>query len=201
MCADTAPAPTPADAAALAARGLAVFPLPPGGRRPAAPGWQRQCLTDPAAVLRTWPAGANIGVGCRASRIVGLDLDGDGAASLADLVDAHGADRTAALDTLTVCTPSGGRHLYYRVPQRCTIASSSGTEAPLGPGIDVRGPGVRSGGYLIGPGSRVAGTAYAVTLDRPIRPLPGWLAQRLTGTRPGGPAPRRPGRAAEPRKG
>jgi hypothetical protein len=39
--------PPAVDAAlAAAARGLALFPLPPEGRVPA-PGWQRQCATDP----------------------------------------------------------------------------------------------------------------------------------------------------------
>lgn len=43
-------------ALAAAARGLALFPLPPGGRRPA-PGWQRQCTTDPEQVARMAAAG------------------------------------------------------------------------------------------------------------------------------------------------
>jgi hypothetical protein len=186
--------------AELAARGLAVFPLPPGGRRPSASGWQERCLTDPAAVLRSWPGGANVGVGCRASRIVGLDLDldGDGLTSLADLTHAHTSGWAEALDTLTVRTPSGGRHLYYRASTWCTITSSSGPDAGLGPGIDVRGPGRRGGGYLIGPGSVVGGTAYVITRDAPIRPLPGWLERRLTGERLVRTPPRHPGQAAEP---
>lgn len=61
------------DLAALLRRGLAVFPLPPGSKE-AAPGWHRRCTTDPAAAAG-WPAGSNTGVGCRASSIVGLDLD------------------------------------------------------------------------------------------------------------------------------
>ena len=60
--------------AAVAGRGLAVFPLPAGSKA-AGPGWQRRCTADIAVLARTWPDGANIGVGCRASGIVGLDLD------------------------------------------------------------------------------------------------------------------------------
>ncbi|MDG4857468.1 bifunctional DNA primase/polymerase [Streptomyces sp. T-3] len=54
--------------------------------------------------------------------------------------------------TLTVVTPSGGRHLHFGVPDGCTIGSYSGARSPLGPGVDLRGPGLRRGGYLIGPG-------------------------------------------------
>jgi hypothetical protein len=49
-----------------------------------------------------------------------------------------------------------------------------------GPGIDIRGPGRRSGGYLIGPGSIVNGTPYTITHDAEIQPLPAWLADLLT---------------------
>jgi hypothetical protein len=44
----------------------------------------------------------------------------------------------------------------------------------------VRGPGLRSGGYLIGPGSVVGGIRYVVERDLPVAALPGWIASRLT---------------------
>jgi hypothetical protein len=50
----------------------------------------------------------------------------------------------------------------------------------LGQGIDVRGPGQRSGGYLIGSGSVVNGTPYAISRGVAILALPGWIADRLT---------------------
>lgn len=167
------------DPAAVIARGLAVFGLPPGGRR-ALPGWHDQCSSDPARVRRRWAPGANIGVGCRASRIVGLDLDRhpgvDGVATFERLLDRHGQPWP---DTLTVRTPHGGLHVYFRAPAGCTITSSSGGRAGLGPGVDVRGPGRRRGGYLVGPGSIVDGTAYVIARDVAIGELPGWLAVLL----------------------
>lgn len=48
----------------------------------------------------------------------------------------------------------------------------------LGPGIDVRGPGRRNSGYLIGPGV-VGGIRYAVERDLPVAPLPNWIADFL----------------------
>jgi hypothetical protein len=48
------------------------------------------------------------------------------------------------------------------------------------PGVDIRGPGRRLGGYLAGPGSVVAGRRYEVAADVPIAGLPGWLGDLLT---------------------
>ena len=122
----------------------------------------------------------NIGVGCRASRIVGLDLDvkddRDGLVVLAALAERLGE---TVPETLTVATPSGGRHLYFAAPDGCTIGSFSGDRSPLGPGVDVRGPGLRTGGYLVGPGSVVGGIEYVIVRDVPVLPLPDWIAARL----------------------
>jgi hypothetical protein len=60
---------------------------------------------------------------------------------------------------------------------RAPIGSASGL---LGTGIDTRGPGRQTGGYLIGPGSIVNGAPYVVVRDLEIQPLPSWLANRLT---------------------
>ncbi|MFR9675764.1 bifunctional DNA primase/polymerase [Streptomyces sp. TR02-1] len=171
-----------ADSGAVAALveryGLAVFPLPPGGRRPQASGWQHACCTTADEVRRHWRPGANIGIGCRASRIVGLDLDqeDDGTRRFATLCAARGRPWP---HTFTVATPSGGRHLYFRAPPGRTVVSSSGGITRLGPGIDVRAPGRRSGGYLIGPGSVVSGVPYTVVRDTKIAPLPSWLRELL----------------------
>jgi hypothetical protein len=165
------------DVVALVSRGLAVFPLPRGSKA-AGPGWQRACGSDLAALARSWPAGANIGVGCRASGIVGLDLDRhagrpDGVAAFARLCATRG---TTWPETFTVATPNRGLHLYFRVPPGLAVASMIGWL----PGVDIRGPGRRFGGYLAGPGSVVAGRRYEVAADIPIAGLPGWLGDELT---------------------
>lgn len=165
-------------------RGLALFPIPAGGRVPA-PGWQGQATLDPAALVQLLDGGANVGVSCRASHVLALDLDvhhADGPArngieTLRTQLDVRGL--TDWPDTFTVMTPSTGLHLYFRVPVDCTIGSRSGGTTALGPGIDVRGPGRRSGGYLVGPGSIVGGLPYAIVRDVPVAPLPGWIAARL----------------------
>ncbi|MFD9007129.1 bifunctional DNA primase/polymerase [Streptomyces sp. NPDC059582] len=167
-----------ATARAAIDRGLAVFPLPIGGRVPER-GWQLQATLLPER-LPELLAGRGVGIGCRASGAVALDLDvhddEDGPGVLAALADRLGE---TVPETFTVATPSGGRHLYFRAPMGCTIGSTSGGRTPLGPGIDVRGPGHRSGGYLVGPGSIVGGRPYVIVRDVPVAPLPGWIGDRL----------------------
>lgn len=164
-------------ALAAAARGLALFALPPGGRRPA-PGWQRRTTTDPQRVAVMAAAG-NLGVGCRASDVVGIDLDRrggdvDGIAAFAATCASSGE---CWPDTFTVRTPHG-LHLYFAARGR-PVLSRSGGRSGLGPGIDTRGPGRHAGGYLLAPGSCVAALPYVITRDVPVAPLPTWLADRL----------------------
>ena len=174
------------DVVALVSRGLAVFPLPQGSKA-AGPGWQRTCTSDLAVLARSWPEGANIGVGCRASGIAGLDLDRhsggpDGVTAFARLC---GRLNATWPQTFTVATPNRGLHLYFRVPPDLSVASMIGWL----PGVDIRGPGQRLGGYLAGPGSVVAGRRYEVAADIPIAGLPEWLGDLLAVA--GGP-PERP---------
>ncbi|WP_086564638.1 bifunctional DNA primase/polymerase [Streptomyces africanus] len=85
-------------------------------------------------------------IACR-GRLVGLDIDRkngvDGCATLDQLAREHGFEIP---QTTTICTPSGGFHLWLTVPEGVTVPNSVGR---LGPGIDIRG----TGGYVIGPGS------------------------------------------------
>jgi hypothetical protein len=122
-------------------------------------------------------AAGNVGVGCRASGIVALDLDRhdggpDGVAAFAAACTARGAGWPA---TFTVQTPHGGLHLYFRAPA-VPVMSGPGPW----PGTDVRAPGHRTGGYLVGPGSVAGGAAYVIVRDHPLAPIPGWLSSRLT---------------------
>jgi hypothetical protein len=92
------------------------------------------------------PKAVGYGIRCGA-RLVGLDLDRkgsvDGVATLNRLAERHGFEIPK---TTTVCTPSGGFHLWLAVPGGTIVPNSVGR---VGPGIDVRS----SRGYLVGPGS------------------------------------------------
>ncbi|MFB8123146.1 bifunctional DNA primase/polymerase [Streptomyces bacillaris] len=162
-----------AHALAAAGRGLPVFPLsatklpalrsPHHGEQPPVhcrgecglPGHGvHDATTDPAAVRALFaaaPRATGYGIACGRAphRLIGIDLDIDTAYGN----DSVGALRQLALQhlftippTVTVLTPSGGRHLWLTGPADTTVPNSAGR---LAPGIDVRG----SGGYLVGPGS------------------------------------------------
>lgn len=171
----TEPDPTP-----LLNRGLTVFPLPPGSKT-AEPGWRNAYHTDASQ----WPAGHNIGVGCRVNSLVILDLDRkggvDGILTLMALCADAGQEWP---QTLTVRTPSTGLHLYYRSPDGHIIGSTSGGRSGLGPGIDTRGPGADTGGYVIGPGSIIDGKPYVIETDIDISPLPDWITEILVAAGP-----------------
>lgn len=161
--------------ATLLARGLAVFPLPAGAKQAPA-GWHRLATTD-SAVVSSWPAGGNVGVACRASAVVGLDLDRKDDIDGVDTFQALcAAARRPWPATLTVTTAHGGLHLYFRAPNDVIVPSSIGRW----PGIDVRAPGQPLGGYLVGPGSVVNGQPHTITQDLPIAPLPRWITTHLT---------------------
>ncbi len=185
-------------AVAAARRGWHVFPCRPGDKRPVVQGWEQKAIADPARVTAHWPGDRhNVGIACGPSGLVVLDLDGSGHAELEgewrELPGVRdGRDVLAQLaewaaqpwpETFTVLTPGGGWHCYFTAPAGAEIRNSA---SRLGPLVDVRG----RGGYVIGPGSVVAGRPYQVTDDRAPVPLPGWLS-RLA--RPGPARPAQPG--------
>ncbi|WP_329132624.1 bifunctional DNA primase/polymerase [Streptomyces sp. NBC_01476] len=159
-----------------AARGLPVIPLSrtklPAVRsphrdepRPAAcrgecgrPGHGvHDATTDPARIralfaVAPWATGYGIACGLAPYHLIGLDLDvkhgSDGVTALDTLARTHGF---TVPETVTVLTPSGGRHLWLSAPG--PVPNSAGR---LGPGIDVRG----LGGYVVGPGSRTVAGHY-----------------------------------------
>lgn len=172
----------------LAHRDLAVFRIEPWSRI-AEIGWQKTATTDPDRIRSLFAHGGNIGVACRASRIVVLDLDRhpggpDGVAGWDALCARH--EQTPPT-TFTVATPNGGLHVYFQAPGGATITSSSGQRPGLPAGIDVRAPGRRSGGYVLGPGSQTQAGRYRVARNAPLLDLPGWLATALAAAPPARP--------------
>ncbi|WP_331764368.1 bifunctional DNA primase/polymerase [Streptomyces sp. NBC_01506] len=188
-----------ASALRYAERGMYVHPLAVGGKEPRWGDWEARATRDPELIQRTWGrAPFNIGVACGPSSLVAIDLDvpHDGEVSgLADIIDGMTMlDSLAAqipgaqiTPTLTVRTPSGGRHLVYRAPARIRVRNTART---IGWCIDTRA----AGGYVVGIGSEIDGVAYELegsVTDPAV--LPEWLLTLIT-TAPeppkGGGAPR-----------
>ncbi|MFG2138854.1 bifunctional DNA primase/polymerase [Streptomyces sp. NPDC048650] len=127
--------------------------------------------TDPLGIRRMfaaapWATGYGIACGLPPHHLIGIDLD-----------TKHGADALTALrllaeqhrfplpPTVTVRTPSGGRHLWLTGPPAPPVPNSVGR---LAPGIDIRG----AGGYLVGPGSLTARGRYVLAPGAPHVPAP-----------------------------
>ena len=170
-----------------AARGLPVIPLSrsklPAVRSPhrdeiRATACRGECgrpghgvhdaTTDPDRIralfaLAPWATGYGIACGRAPVHLMGVDLDvkhgADGVTGLLTLARSHGF---AVPQTVTVLTPSGGRHLWFTAPG--PVPNSAGR---LGPGIDIRG----SGGYVVGPGSRTVAGRYLLAPGTGAHPL------------------------------
>jgi len=174
----------------LAERGYHLFPLVPGGKTPALTGnWQNAATRDPRTLQRWFArSNCNIAIACEPSGIFAIDLDTakpgtdgptHGIETLRELADGRDLPRT-----LTVATPSGGTHLYYRQPVDGLSLRNSARR--LGPLIDTRG----IGGYLVAPGSRIDGVPYRVTDDVPLAEIPTWITALLRPPEPGRETPR-----------
>lgn len=152
----------------LASRGFKIFPVKAGAKAP--PLWS-DWPAKAAAALPTddWPPQANVGIHCAGLAVIDVD------------VKKGGSDSALALelegnlpDTLESITPSGGRHLFYRLPEGHPGVPN--TVGKLGKGLDVRS----TGGYVLGAGSRIPAGSYEWrNPDTPIAPVPKWLLARL----------------------
>lgn len=164
------------DALALAARGFRVFPLRVNDWRPAIKGWVEAATTSEVSIRAWWGrSDFNIGVATGQGLLV-IDVDNkkgkNGSKSFADLDLPF-----EALDTFTVETPSGGRHVYFCGPD---VGNSAGA---LDSGLDIRS----GGGYVVGPGSSLSegvkdgqpGGLYRVAVSATPRSAPADLLSRL----------------------
>ena len=124
--------------------GLNVIPIPSGYKYPfGIDNWQDLANSDPARISHYYANNPSHGVGIATgpgSGVFLIDVDNhddgpDGAETLADLEHELGA----LPDTWEVVTGSGGRHLYFRIPDGADIPNDAGKR--LGPGLDIRGTG------------------------------------------------------------
>lgn len=189
----------------LADRGWHLFPIRSGRKAPPVfAQWSRHATTDPDRLIRyfTDHPTHNAAIACRPSGLLVIDCDlpkraeetGDGAANLAQLATSRGQTLPP---TFEVATPSGGRHLYFQTPAGAAELPELGNTArTLAPLLDSRGGGTGDGGYVLAPGSWLTpqpatgnraghgGGSYELLDDTDPAPLPTWLHQALTETRP-----------------
>ena len=147
---------------AYAGNGACCLGLVPGGKSPAGPWahgeWDYRRLMG---YLSSQP-GAGIGVICGARSggllVIDVDVHGtDGRGSLRDFI----AQRGPLPETTMVLTPSGGCHLWYRVPDGVAVPRNA-TAPSLG--MDVRG----EGGYVAAPPTELPNGAYRFAEGRSL---------------------------------
>ena len=172
--------------------------------------------SDTKQVGRWWsrtPA-ANIGISTGHSGLAVLDLDckpkpaqsaaADVTASVTTGLEALqaiiAAEQAPWPETLTIATPSEGRHLYFRASADLQVVSDA--SGKLGHQVDVRA----QGGYVVAPGCEVtappedmSGSYTRVSPTADIAPLPDWLRRRLVPAQPAVELPKAPNlRAVQP---
>jgi hypothetical protein len=163
----------------IARRGLAVFPLKPRDKIPLS--YSHGCkdaTCSPERIEAWWSKhpDANIGVATgKASDMFVLDIDmkhgKNGEASLQAIETKFG--KLPA--TVEAITPSGGRHLYFKLPDFDGAPEVSNSVDKIGHGLDVRG----TGGYVVAP--PVIGKPYAWSVDsaNAIAEVPVWFLSLL----------------------
>ncbi len=156
-------------ALALGRAGFDVFPLEPGGKKPAIKRWQYLATQDEAAIISWWSE-KNYNIGIRCGRhpdetsdavlwLLGIDYDCKNGKKGLDAFELHKAKGWD--QTLKVRTPTGGIHGYYR-----SATPVGNTVEKLAPGVDTRG----MCGYLVGPGSVTADGVYQIIKDGHTEP-------------------------------
>ena len=169
-----------------ARRGIRIIPIAPGEKYPAGiEAWQTVATSNETTITEWFTTTyKNWGVGICTGRagtrqIFVLDIDEhnpqqSGSDTLNDLETEHGK----LPDTVTVLTPTGGKHLYFTTP--IPIRNDAGKR--LGPGLDIRGDG---GQVLAPPTIHPNGKpytfedGYSITDMKPAD-APEWLIKRLT---------------------
>ncbi len=142
-----APATPGAAAYACSRMGWRVFPLRTDTGTPVFTEWPERATTDRDQIQEWWTGNyAANGVGIATgpeSGIWVLDIDvkdADGFASLRDLTHANHGTVDDFTRTMTVRTPSGGAHVYFRWNEAAAAEGGIRNSAKaLAPGLDVRG--------------------------------------------------------------
>jgi hypothetical protein len=151
----------------LAQRGFSVFPLKAGAKFP--PLWKEWPAKASTEIPADWPTIANVGVHCAGLVVIDVDPRNGGFESLMAL------ELDSPLPaTLESITPSGGRHIFYRLP-----AGHPGVPNrahALGRGVDVKS----TNGYVVGAGSRTAAGEYRfIDPAAEIADAPTWIVEQL----------------------
>lgn len=180
-------------AVALANQGFSVFPLKAGTKNKPLVPWgmpegenyfDHIPTNNEKAVYAYWtdrqgePRDCNIGI-CTNDLLV-IDIDKKNGKNGEKAFHQFVAETGLPVKTLQTITPTGGRHLFYHLPNATRIRNTVGL---LGEGVDTRG----WHGYVVAPGSVVPAGEYrwlGGQPDYPVATAPEVLLQRLRASKP-----------------
>jgi hypothetical protein len=173
-----------ATALALAAEGIAVFPIKYQSKEPDTYRGFYDATTNPATIKRWFGGAMKRNLAVRTGRASGIwVLDVDDPHALMALAEQHGQ-----LPVTRQSQSSRGLHLWFKTPV-IPIQSSAGRVAIA---IDVKA----EGGYVVAPPSvHPTGVAYRWIDDAPIAEAPSWLlvlARKPPAPKPPPPLPSAP---------
>ena len=155
--------------------GCKIFPCVAGGKHPLTDrGWHD--ATDDPAQIEAWEKqypGCNWAVATGLSGLFVIDVDPEGIATWEAMQNDDPELKAAIARSYTVRTPRAGTHHYFR-------GEGPSTASRIAEGIDTRGGmlidgKVKSGGYVLLPGSRTSAGTYT-ELGGTIRALPAVVA-------------------------
>ena len=150
------------EALEYAERGFSIIPCKPDKKPFISWAAYQKRRADPGEIeawFKKWP-GANVGIITGSiSNVSVIDVDDleTGMAALADLLPDH--------DIPTAETPSGGKHFYFKAPEK-----PMGNNTRILPGCDFR----CEGGYVVAPPSKgkQGGYKWLIPLETELPPLP-----------------------------
>ena len=170
------------NAIALGREGLLIHPVLPNAKIPRLPNFgkeARTALTDRGRRRIEWwwkQKDYNIGVTVYGTRFVVIDIDVKNGKKGFESLAALEARLGPLPQSFRVNTPSGGQHIYLRLPSGIYIGNGTGwIPEECREGIDIRGNSGQSN--IIGPGSVIDGKEYtAVGSPKDIADCPEkWL--------------------------
>lgn len=159
----------------MAEKGIVVFEITENSKRPiGGHSWYTRQTTNPQQIAEWFEATPNMNYGLHLGEqyaVIDLDLKPthNGVEEFEKICAENGIeDFRHELPTLMSRTPSGGYHIFVKVPHPCANKNYFPS------GIDVRG----AIGYVVGPGSVDSrGEWKIIDPDMPIMDIPEWLLE------------------------
>jgi len=158
-----------------------MFPITPLRKRPPLLKDDLELAFNDVAAIEIWAKrapGCNWGLATNKSRLIVMDVDVKSGKVGQDTLDKLELENGDLPRTLTVRTPSGGKHYYFKA----TDAMLTRKVAAFGPDVDAPNYVLIPGCVLDGSGKGDVAGEYTIIEDAPIADAPAWFLDYLDGT-------------------